>query len=54
MAMAGDIEERRIKGIAKQIGLLKAELCHERKKSMLFLLLGVICGLLINVSIELL
>lgn len=50
--MSGQIEERRIKGIAKQIGLLKCEIDKESKKSIVLFLLGVVVGLLTNILID--
>lgn len=47
-------EDRRIKGIARQIGLLKSEIQKESKRNMMLFLLGLTAGLLANVVIELL
>jgi len=47
-------EERRIRGIAKQIGLLKCEIRKENRKNTLFFLVGLTVGLLSNVLIEML
>jgi hypothetical protein len=47
--MNGQIEERRLRGIAKQIGLLKSELRKENKKNILLFLLGLAVGLLTNI-----
>ncbi len=52
--MSGQIEERRLKGIAKQIGLLKSEIRDTNKKSMVRFLVGLTLGLLANILIELL
>lgn len=52
--MSGQIEERRLRGIAKQIGLLKSEIRNTNKKGILRFLLGLTLGLLANVLIELL
>jgi hypothetical protein len=47
-------EDRRIKGIARQIGLLKSEIQKESKRNMMLFLLGLTAGLLANVVIQLL
>jgi hypothetical protein len=47
-------EDRRIKGIARQIGLLKSEIQKESKRNMMLFLLGLTAGLLANVLIQLL
>ena len=52
--MCGQIEERRLRGIAKQIGFLKAQLRKESRKSIMRFLLGLTVGLLSNIIIELL
>jgi len=52
--MAGQIEERRIRGIAKQIGLLKTEIRRERRKNVMLFLLGLTIGLLMNILVKLL
>ncbi|MDH5266254.1 MAG: hypothetical protein OEW62_01095 [Candidatus Bathyarchaeota archaeon] len=52
--MSGQIEERRLRGIAKQIGLLKSEIHNANKKNMTRFLLGLALGLLANVLIKLL
>lgn len=54
LEMSGQIEERRLKGIAKQIGLLKSQIRDTNKKSMVRFLLGLTLGLLANILIELL
>lgn len=52
--MGGQTEERRIRGIAKQIGLLKCEIRKENKKNTAFFLVGVTVGLLSNFLIGML
>ncbi len=52
--MNEQIDERRVRGIAKQIGILKNEIRREREKNTMFFLLGLIAGLLINVLMKLL
>lgn len=52
--MSGKNEERRIRGIAKQIGLLKCELRKEHRKNTLFFIVGLAVGLLSNVLSEML
>lgn len=52
--MCGQIEERRVRGIAKQIGFLKSQLRKESRKSIMRFLLGLTVGLLSNIIIELL
>lgn len=52
--MCTQIEERRLRGIAKQIGFLKSELHKESRKNITLFLLGLTLGLLTNVLIELL
>ena len=51
--MSGHLEERRLRGIAKQIGLLKSEIHHANKKNMTRFLLGLALGLLANIIIKL-
>ena len=52
--MSGQIEERRLRGIAKQIGFLKSEIHNANKKSMTRFLLGLALGLLVNIIIQIL
>ena len=52
--MCGQIEERRLRGIAKQIGFLKSQLRKESRKNITLFLLGLTVGLLSNIIIELL
>lgn len=52
--MSGQIEDRRIRGIAKQIGILKCEIRRERKRNIIFFLSGLATGLIMNVLIGLL
>lgn len=52
--MNEQIEERRIRGIARQIGLLKIQLRKESAKNLTRFLLGLALGLLANVLLELL
>jgi len=52
--MNRQIKERRRRGIAKQIGLLKSEIHSANKKSAIFFLLGLAFGLLANVLFKLL
>lgn len=52
--MNGQVEERRLRGIAKQIGLLKSEIRKENRKSIMLFLLGLTAGLLINILVGLL
>ena len=52
--MSGQSEERRIRGIARQIGLLKFEIRKENRKSTLFFFAGLTIGLLMNILVELL
>jgi len=52
--MCGQIEDRRLKGIARQIGLLKSEIRKENKKNIMRFLLGLTVGLLANVLMALL
>jgi hypothetical protein len=52
--MSGQTEERRIRGIAKQIGLLKFEIRKENRKNTIFFFVGLTVGLLMNILIELL
>ena len=51
--MSEFIHERRIRGIAKQIGLLKSEIRQERKKNVTLFLLGLTVGLLANIIFKL-
>ena len=46
--MSAHFEDRRIRGIARQIGILKCELRRERRRNVMFFLLGMIIGLLMN------
>ena len=52
--MCGQIEERRVRGIAKQIGFLKSQLRKESRKNIMLFLLGLTGGLLSNILIDLL
>ena len=52
--MSERIEDRRIRGIAREIGLLKSEIQKGNKKNMLLFLLGITVGLLANVLVGLL
>lgn len=52
--MSEEIEERRIRGIAKQIGLLKVQIRKESKRNVTRFLMGLGLGLLANILIELL
>ena len=51
--MTSQIEERRIRGIAKQIGLLKVEIQREKRKNLMLFLLGLTLGLLTNFLLKL-
>ena len=52
--MSASFEERRIRGIARQIGILKCELRRERRRNMMFFLLGMTLGLIMNIVLKLL
>ena len=52
--MCGQIEERRLRGIAKQIGFLKSQLRRESRKNIMRFLSGLTVGLLFNILIEIL
>ncbi len=52
--MCAQIEERRLRGIAKQIGFLKSEPHKENRKNIMLFLLGLTLGLVTNILIELL
>jgi len=52
--MCGQVEDRRIRGIARQICLLKSEMRKESKKNIVLFLLGLTVGLLVNVLVGLL
>lgn len=54
MKVTRQIEDRRIRGIAKQIGLLKTEIQREKRKNITLFLLGLTIGLLTNVLLKLL
>ena len=49
-----EIDESRIRGLERQIGLLKYRVCKESKKSTMLFLLGLTVGLLANILIDLL
>jgi len=46
-------QERRIRGIAKQIGILKKAIHNLKKKRIIDFLLGIIVGVLLSILIQL-
>ncbi|NIO38481.1 hypothetical protein GTO27_12405 [Candidatus Bathyarchaeota archaeon] len=50
--MDEQIEDRRIRGIARQIGFLKSQIRKENRKNLMRFFIGLATGLLANVVIE--
>ncbi|MGD8545934.1 MAG: hypothetical protein PVH12_07140 [Candidatus Bathyarchaeota archaeon] len=51
--MSEYVRERRLRGIAKQIGLLKSEIRTANKKTLILFFAGLAIGLVTNIFIEL-